>query len=158
MKDMEWRNENMECIGPYVPLLLLWCSSCWLVNNIFKVFPFLSLYIYIYWKQLVRLQEAFILASCFGSLKRGFHPEILLFYFLFFFNTIGPPQEVFNSTVGLRCLMEVFTRVSLFFFYFYFFLFSRTWWGRSWDLFHHHHCLTDSIDEFLFWQGIHVDL
>lgn len=72
------------------------------------------------------------------------------YFILLFLNTLGPPQEVFNPKVLLRCLMDVFTRVSFFCHFLSFFcVFSLgTWWGGSLDLLYHHHYLVDVINEF----------
>ena len=150
MEEWNYELDRSFCSSLVALILLLLTYKQHFQNFIFSLF-LLFVFCYFLFKQLFCLQEVFILVACPWCLKRGFHLEI----FFFFFNTIGLPQEVFNPTVGLRCLMEVFTWVSLLFFLF---LCLGTWWGRSWDFIHHHDYIFDAIDEFLLWQGLLVGL
>lgn len=119
MRDNGWRNTNMSGIGPsfillysLIVLLLTW-------NQFFMIFLFSFFFSIFFWKQLVCLQQVFILVACPRRLKRGFHLDIFLFlFFPFVLDTIGPPPEVFNLIMGLRCLMEAFTSVLIFHFFF----------------------------------------
>jgi len=150
MKNMGWRNENMDCVGPSVPLKLRWSSSCYLANNIFKLFLFYFFFPFL---------------KTTGLPPRGFHPSFLLWvpqkrfsprdifsFFLFFSTPLGHLKRFSTQHRGLGAswgFSDVFLFVCLF---------LGTWWGRSWDLLHHYQLFTDSIDEFLFWQGLLVDL
>lgn len=83
-------------------------------NYYFCMFFLFFLFVFFFKDNQASLKDVFILLSYPRFLKIDFHLEI------FFFNTLGLPQEVLNPKVGLKCLMEFFTQVPLFLFFSFF--------------------------------------
>ena len=107
----EWRRGIYVRQGSlWIFSLLLDCLSHWPANNnyVFSSFFFYYIYIYIYiFKHLGFLREVFTLDVCLGASRKVFTQGSS--YSFSFFLILGPPHEVFNPKMGLRCIMEVFT-------------------------------------------------
>jgi len=100
------RSGGDEYMRGRVPFGSSLCSLIFFLSHVqITIMSFLFLF---FEKHLAYLREVFNLDVFPGRLKEGFHPGIFLFFFHFFF-MIGPPHEVFNPKMGLRCLMQVFT-------------------------------------------------
>ena len=132
---------------------LLDCFSRLPANNnyVFLLFSFFLFFLFFFFfeKQLGYLKEVFTLVVFPECLKGGFHPWIFLFFFIFF-SSLGCltrfSTQWWDSGASWRFSPEPF-----YLFFIFIFIFAMNWWGRSWNLLHHHHCFIYIVNELLFW-------
>jgi len=79
-------------------------------------------------------------------------------FLFFFFWHHWVASRGFQPNIETQVPHGGFQLTLLIFLLFFFFSLSMTWWGRIWDLLHHHHCFYDTINELLLWQWPLVNL
>ena len=159
MKDNEWRNKKNELDRSL--LILSCCSDPPPIDlqTIFSKFSFLFFFFFSFFflKATSLPPRGFHHSFLHGHLKRGFHLEIFLFLFFFLWHH-WVASRGFQPNIETQVPHGGFQLTLLIFLLFFFFSLSMTWWGRIWDLLHHHHCFYDTINELLLWQWPLVNL